>query len=343
MTRCNSSKTHSNRAFTLVELLVVIAIIGVLVGLLLPAVQAAREAARRMQCSNNLKQLGLAFHNYHDVHKVLPYSTAWWGPSGRMGDNRGWAWSSFILPFIEQSAAHGRINFSDYVPSTANRLVLRNGIPISTCPSDITPSVRAYGLPTQPQYADAIASSSYVTSGGPFNVGDPGPAVGTISAAQQLARSSAKGMFGYEFLRVGFRDVTDGLSNTIMAGEVGMRPACTPQQAAGGRDWNGVWYGSWFAGATTPNGNNILSFQRTSERAMNVPFTGGDGPQRQGFHSYHTGGAQFVFGDGSVHFISQSIEHTATTYAAFTANPPAYLGVYQRLACRDCGLVKGEF
>src|SRR5687768_1802933 len=102
--------------FTLIELLVVIAIIAVLIALLLPAVQAAREAARRTQCKNNLKQLGLAFHNYHDVHGALPYSTAWWGPNGTMGDNRGWAWSAMILPFIEQSAAHAQIDFGDYVP-----------------------------------------------------------------------------------------------------------------------------------------------------------------------------------------------------------------------------------
>ena len=129
----------SNRrpAFTLVELLVVIAIIGILVALLLPAVQAAREAARRMQCSNNLKQLGLAFHNYHDVFKVLPYGSAWWGPSGRFGDNRGWCWNAMILPFIEQSAVHAKINFSDYVPTLVHQQqVLRNPIPVAKCPFD---------------------------------------------------------------------------------------------------------------------------------------------------------------------------------------------------------------
>src|SRR5689334_23830369 len=94
------------RGFTLVELLVVIAIIGILIALLLPAVQAAREAARRSQCKNNLKQIGLGFHAYHDVHNVLPYTTAYWGPSGVFGDNRGWCWSAFILPFIDQVAVY---------------------------------------------------------------------------------------------------------------------------------------------------------------------------------------------------------------------------------------------
>src|SRR5262245_173041 len=108
----NSSRT---RGFTLVELLVVIAIIGVLVALLLPAVQSAREAARRMSCSSNLRQLGLAMHSYHDTHKTLPYSTSAWGPDGRVNSdgNRGWSWSSFILPYIEQQATFSAIDFHD--------------------------------------------------------------------------------------------------------------------------------------------------------------------------------------------------------------------------------------
>src|ERR1044071_6861704 len=116
-----SSHKHKS-GFTLVELLVVIAIIGVLVALLLPAVQAAREAARRMSCSSNLRQLGLAMHNYHDTHKTLPYTTAAWGPDGKVNSpgNRGWSWNSFILPYIEQQAVYSQIDFTDYVPVNKN-------------------------------------------------------------------------------------------------------------------------------------------------------------------------------------------------------------------------------
>jgi len=327
----------SSRGFTLVELLVVIAIIGVLVALLLPAVQAAREAARRMSCSSNLRQLGLAMHNYHDTHKTLPYTTAAWGPSGIVNtiDNRGWSWNSFILPYIEQQAAHSQIDFGDFVPVAKHRNVLRNPIPIAVCPSDgKVKRVRPYGMASQPLFVDAVAASSYVTSGGPFNTGDPGPRSAPNSAFQDAAR----GLFYYEAVTVRFPQVTDGLSNTIMLGEITFRDANTPQQAGSGRDWNGIWYGSWFAANSTPNGSNILSFQRTGERAMNVPRNAGDQPQRQGFHSLHPNGAQFAFGDGSVRFVSENTEHTATTFAAL--NNGARLGLYQRLFCRDCGLDK---
>ena len=332
--------------FTLIELLVVIAIIAILIALLLPAVQQAREAARRTQCRNNLKQIGLAFHNYHDNHNILPYTTPWWGPTtATMGTNRGWAWSSLILPYIDQAPAYNLINFNDYVPTPAMQAaVLKNPIPLATCPSDTVASVRPYGVSTQAWYVAAVASSSYVTSAGPFNVGDPGPGNGAaLSAGQQRARDAAKGLFNYEFLSVRFRDITDGMSNCVMAGEIMNRPACQPQNAGGMRDWNGIWYGSWFAGQANPNGNNVLSFQRASERAVNVPFTGGDGPQRQGYHSNHEGGVHFLMADGAVRFVSENIEHTATTYIAYTANPPARLGLYQRIACRNCGEVRGDF
>ncbi|MBI3463569.1 MAG: DUF1559 domain-containing protein [Planctomycetes bacterium] len=338
-----SRHTRHAYGFTLVELLVVIAIIGILIALLLPAVQAAREAARRSQCKNNLKQIGLGLHSYHDVHQVLPYSTAWSGPSGRNGDNRGWAWSAFILPFIDQSAAHNQIDFRDYVPTVPHRSVLKTPIPISTCPSDIVPPVRPYGMPGQPLYVDAVAASSYVTSAGPFNVGDPGPKNGTLSASQQAFRASSKGVFNYEHLRVNFRDIRDGLSNTIAAGEIIYIPKLTPQLAGSGRDWNGIWYGSWFANTTNPAGNNVLSFQRSAEMGMNVPQAATDPDLRKGFHSNHDGGVQFLMADGAVRFLNEGTEHTATTWAAYSAASRAYLGVYQRLHCRDCGLAKPEF
>lgn len=337
-TRFVMSRTRSpRRGFTLVELLVVIAIIGVLVALLLPAVQQAREAARGIGCRNNLKQLGLAFHSYHDIHKTLPYTTAAWGPTGvTFSGNRGWAWSSFILPYIEQSAVYNQINFNDFVPVGTNRELLKNAIPISVCPSDAgrLRRVRPYGMTGQPLFVEAVASSSYVTSGGPFNTGDPANRGQPPSAFTEAAR----GLFYYEAVTVRFPQVTDGLSNTIMAGEITFRDANTPQQAGSGRDWNGIWYGSWFAASSDPKGSNVLSFQRTGERAMNVPRNAGDQPQRQGFHSNHPRGAYFLFGDGAVHYISENIDHTATSWAGYTTG--ARLGVYQRLFCKDCGLDK---
>jgi len=322
--------------FTLVELLVVIAIIGVLVALLLPAVQAAREAARRMSCSNNLRQIGLAFHSYHDTHKTLPYTTSAWGPTGVVGSgNRGWSWNSFILPYIEQQAAYSQIDFNDFVPVNNNRNILKNPIPLSICPSDgKVKRLRPYGMQGQPLFIEAVAASSYVTSGGPFNTGDPANRGLPPSAFTDAAR----GMFYYEAVTVRFPMVTDGLSTTIMAGEISFRDASTPQQAGSGRDWNGIWYGSWFAANSTPQGNNVLSFQRTGERALNVPRNAGDQPQRQGFHSVHPSGAQFVFGDASVRFITENTEHTATTWANFQTG--SRLGIYQRLFCIDCGLDK---
>jgi prepilin-type N-terminal cleavage/methylation domain-containing protein len=334
------SRIKHVRAFTLVELLVVIAIIGVLVALLLPAVQAAREAARRMSCSSNLRQLGLAMHNYHDTHKTLPYTTSAWGPDGRVNSpgNRGWSWNSFILPYIEQQATYNQIDFNDYVPVPKHLDILKTPIPISTCPSDgKLKRVRPYGMQGQPFFVEAVAASSYVTSGGPFNTGDPG----LRGAPPSVSHEAARGMFYYEAVTVRFPQVTDGLSNTIMLGEVAFRDGNTPQQAGSGRDWNGIWYGSWFAANSTPHGANILSFQRTAERAMNVPRNAGDQPQRQGFHSNHPMGAQFVFGDGAVRFVSENTEHTATTYANMVNG--ARLGIYQRLFCRDCGLDKAVF
>jgi prepilin-type N-terminal cleavage/methylation domain-containing protein/prepilin-type processing-associated H-X9-DG protein len=338
MARANSPK----RGFTLVELLVVIAIIGILVALLLPAVQAAREAARRMQCSNNLKQLGLAFHNYHDVYKVLPYGSAWWGLNGTFGTNRGWCWNAMILPFIEQSAIHSKINFSDYVPTLVHQQqVLRIPIPGAKCPSDTIPLVRPYGQVGQALYVEEVASSSYVGSIGPLGIVDPGNAPGTNATAIQ---QHDKGIFGYEYCRVSFGEIVDGLSNTIMVGEITFRLACTPAQA-GGRDWNGIWYGSWFAGTASPNGNNSLSFMRYAVQPINISRKAAVAPQRQGFHSNHPGGAQFLFCDGGVRFLSETIEHTATATAQFYAmNPPgATMGLYQRLHCRNCGLVRGDY
>ena len=156
------------RGFTLVELLVVIAIIGILIALLLPAVQAARESARRMQCTSHQKQIALALCAYHDIHKTFP-----WGQLvyGNPADGWGWGWSAFILPQMEQSTARSAINFSQSLAAPGNIAIVRTRLSAFLCPSDA--SLPANGV-TTPQPGPftitnpGVAPTSYVWNGGAF-------------------------------------------------------------------------------------------------------------------------------------------------------------------------------
>lgn len=173
-----SQQLARRRAFTLVELLVVIAIIGVLIALLLPAVQAAREAARRTQCTNNLKQIGLGFQTYHDVNKKFPFAF-----QATVAD--GWAWSVHILPFMEQGNLFENLspNSNNMPTSTSGNANLATRLDVYTCPSDVGPEVNSN-------------FASYGTSN--YTVNDA-----ICDHTEQRA----------------MRDITDGTSNTILAGE----------------------------------------------------------------------------------------------------------------------------
>ena len=128
-----NTKFRPRKGFTLIELLVVIAIIAILIALLLPAVQQAREAARRTQCKNNLKQIGLALHHYHDVQRQLPSG---WVASGGPEGEPGWAWGAMVLPFTEQTNLHDLIDFGDHIDEPTNAVARTRYVPIFTCPSD---------------------------------------------------------------------------------------------------------------------------------------------------------------------------------------------------------------
>ena len=182
-------------AFTLVELLVVIAIIGVLVALLLPAVQYAREAARRTECRNNLKQIGLAMHNYHDTFGRLP--PGWIGATDDPASPTGWSWASMILPQIEQGPLHARIDFgvATAAPSHADERTVV--IAPFLCPSDGNEE-------TWEHDGIAFARSNYVGSFGTFAIED--------------APAAGDGVF-YRLSKTRFASITDGLSNTLMVGE----------------------------------------------------------------------------------------------------------------------------
>jgi len=229
----NRKKNHSFcSAFTLVELLVVIAIIGVLVSLLLPAVQAAREAARRMQCSNNLKQIGLALHNYESAHRFIPTTTTGPDTEGGACGSGFYSWLAMILPYAEQSSLYEKIDFSqslsshcnythssDYLdyainPSHPNAEAARTLVGTYLCPSDPAGVVQLH------DGGEQLAPGNYAA-----NVGWPMESYwpGTHSPIERQ-----NGVFGlynpsdpdpWQVREVKFRDITDGLSNTAAVAE----------------------------------------------------------------------------------------------------------------------------
>lgn len=179
--------------FTLIELLVSISILSILIALLLPAVQQAREAARRSDCQSRLKQWGLALHNYHDLHRVLPPGSISAGSA--FIPFSGWGWQALTLPQIEQSSLYGQCDFSVHTARGGNRAVIDRTIPLGRCPSDVGDDVYEIQLPGHPDVR--VATGNYVGSGGVLS---------------NLSNTR-------------FAHVTDGLSQTLLLGERNIHPA----------------------------------------------------------------------------------------------------------------------
>ena len=300
--------------FTLVELLVVITIIGILIALLLPAVQSAREAARRMQCGNNLKQIGLALHNYENTHKALPPG-AFFFTSGK-GKNKG-SILVHILPYIEQQAIFDAFDFSEAditgqcYPGTSTEI--RSTV-ISTyiCPSDnhegrfTVPSSDGWWIGSGRE----VGLHNYAASGGPDYLAN-----NASCSCSESWNSFAMGYY-YDasnwagpFTRMGkscrFAEIRDGLSNTILFGEV--RPLCSIHAQRGWEDsCNGCGYHSTIIPI------NYDTCRR--ETAENDCHRYCNWHTSAGFKSAHPGGAQFVFGDGAVRFLPESIDHQNYQY-----------------------------
>ncbi|MFI4875370.1 MAG: DUF1559 domain-containing protein [Blastopirellula sp. JB062] len=280
------------RGFTLVELLVVIAIIGVLIALLLPAVQQAREAARRMTCSANYKQVALAIHNYHDTHLSFPLGGGLTGGCSGHTGNHMFSWGVHLLPFIEQAARYDAINFnvpqpaSQYQPNYDPDTALG---PVSTylCPSNpqadtmVNPSLSSLvELAPRTDMAGVADSRDWRCD----SSGSPG----------LRPRSDGNGIF-YAWSTTKFRDITDGTSNTVMIGEV----TGDPNQSTGDS-------------ATTYNANtyalyDMLDTSAGINSALTVPGGGTFAWRPQGFSSFHPGGAHFAKADGSVSFLTETI------------------------------------
>jgi prepilin-type N-terminal cleavage/methylation domain-containing protein len=278
------STANCKQGFTLIELLVVIAIIAVLIALLLPAVQQAREAARRSQCKNNVKQLGLALHNYHDTNNVFPLnnSAATWGRTERSG---------FVgmLPFLDQTPMYNQMNMSATGLVAPNLIFTQTPLPILLCPSD--PDSMRIMNGTDDASSIQVAMTDYA-----FNVGDysnGSQTTGANGGGQNMpygnsVTSAGRGLFSRYGWSAAMRDVTDGTSNTFAIGE------CIGAWCG----WQHGWGFQSFATTAYPINWNNSGF-RNAAAPGNAECIG--------YRSQHVGGAHFLMTDGSVRFLSENL------------------------------------
>jgi len=334
-----SVRPKRTSGFTLVELLVVIAIIGILVALLLPAVQAAREASRRASCGNNLKQYGLAIHNYADVYKEnLPRASFNWG-------NPQTSWQVYILPFCEQQTIYNELNLTSYnppntMPPYANgwpgepvyfislrglptlsdgKQIRHHGFSFQRCPSDPSDPLRTDWY--RASYEGSLGSQRTPSADGNCNdwlnliaANDPVVANGGLSPDHGNTTESRtlSGVFGRLGPTVKFSHVTDGLSNTIFVGEI--LPDCDDSHPGGFWQFNA--HSDAHASTLVPINEMTTCFFGDPTTATGKPRVTKPAcaPQSNwnyswGFRSKHPAGANFLMGDGSVKFLQETIDH----------------------------------
>jgi prepilin-type N-terminal cleavage/methylation domain-containing protein/prepilin-type processing-associated H-X9-DG protein len=310
------SQPRNRRGFTLIELLVVIAIIAILIGLLLPAVQKVRAAAARMQCSNNLKQMGIALHAYHDGVGNFPVGT-------HDDDNRSWCWRVHILPYIEQAplytqmlaagmwvpAANGGtsanvdgIANSETGPFTSN-VTFQTQLKTYVCPADILPV----------QNSNLYGKTNYCANVGNRTINGTAPTDNCATwkgSAQNGFMLHANDNTITWVTR--FADMTDGTSNTIAVGEVTTSQNVTTSSAGSGL------FPIWVGGPTAASCNGVSgssSVFRYVDSAYPPNASKATSASDMAFGSQHTGGANFLLGDGSVRFLSDTINTTIYHYA----------------------------
>jgi prepilin-type N-terminal cleavage/methylation domain-containing protein/prepilin-type processing-associated H-X9-DG protein len=277
-------RVDSKRAFTLIELLVVIAIIAVLVGLLLPAVQKVREAANLISCKNNLKQIGLAMHAYHDSRGRFPVGYLDPTPWPQLDNGPGWGWAAFLLPYLEEGNLYNQINFNVDVGDPSMATVRTTPLKIFKCPSDT--DVGVFTLTDGGSNSWQIAYGNYVACNGNDGV--------DCFCSPPHTGSFLRAVKGFKIV-----DISDGLSNTLFV--------CDRSHF--------LSYSSWVGCPTGAINPFLLSPGNFgAETTLVMCHSGMTGPNAPGVfdadstRSPHVGGVPYLFGDGSVHFISNAVD-----------------------------------
>jgi prepilin-type N-terminal cleavage/methylation domain-containing protein/prepilin-type processing-associated H-X9-DG protein len=322
----------TRNAFTLVELLVVIAIIGMLVAMLLPAVQAARESARRNGCTNNLKQIGVALHNFHDAKKYFPsgYIDNNTNPNSTPDKDLGpsWGWATFLLPFTEEGNVYSQINLTQSVGVGSNVSASQQPLSVYQCPTDpLQQAFPVFDISLSNTLA-TVAHSNYVGCNGWeecfANAGGAGNGAGADGLVGGMGMAG-DGVF-YRNSRITAGKVMDGLSKTIFVGERSSdhSPSTWTGAVAGGQ------CPAWMAGPAPPyspppgpaydNADFGEALVLAHCNATHVPSADIPIFDPDTFYSMHPGkGANFLLGDGSVQYLTQEIDPVAYQYLATIA------------------------
>jgi prepilin-type N-terminal cleavage/methylation domain-containing protein/prepilin-type processing-associated H-X9-DG protein len=318
--RADDKRTlQSHGGFTLVELLVTISIIGVLVGLLLPAVQAARESGRRTTCQNNMKQIGLAFDQYHLHMKRYPSGVLQSKQDGDPTGVAGFGWAPQILPYLQQEALYNflglpRSQLHDVLQTPDGQKLAQIALPMFRCPSDSSELLNSDRPFTGTKYGDMTAAkSNYIANHGTQFI--------TLKDKQLDYMKDSFGVF-WPDSKCTEAHITDGTSNTILAGE-----RSTDY-------WAGVWVGVRDFNSDGDNGlRQVLGISDVKINERNKE----DG--RRGFGSQHPNGAFFVFADGHVEFLTEDIEFEQSGATSKVKAEKMKMGLYQRLLRRNDGQV----
>jgi hypothetical protein len=303
----------------------------VLIGLLLPAVQAARESARRSRCQNNLKQLGLAMHSHHDARNKLPPGymlvpdPALGNPWAHRDLERRFGWGMLLLPYLEESSIYDKhasaiADPAGNMPSPSATNGLRSRPSVFVCPSDTLPVATLWG-------GRDYGSSNYVGCYGRTNE-MAGQNVGNFDSATGVLHATSK---------VGFKDITDGTSQTILIGEVSSLDRHYGTSLAAANNSPGFIGGIWAGIPSSLKWDGMVLRDTHPDHPINSRFSdaeldGSSYGKHDGFGSQHQGGALFVFCDGSVRFLNQNIQSSSSP-----------LGTYQRLGDKADGLPVGDY